>query len=129
MRAPFLATLAAALLSAAVPALAQDSIRPCNERQVGHRTVDGSVLYVFRIRPRAGTACRLNMNIGSNVMIRQLRVIERPRHGRLVSARRNRIVYRAGRSPREDLFGLAFRVQNRAGTGWVNVAVQVRPRR
>ncbi|MBJ3774794.1 hypothetical protein [Acuticoccus mangrovi] len=111
------------------PAFAQTELRPCRERKVGSRTVKGNLIHVYRIRPEAGTACRMNMNIGGNIQIRQVRVTERPKRGKLVTVRRNQIVYQAGRSTSEDLFGISFNVINRHGTGWVNVAVQVQPRR
>ncbi len=109
------------------PAAAFTAVPPCNERRMGPVTVRGVEYQRFLIRPRAGTRCRFNTSIGNqNVMLLAVRVTKRPDQGRLIRATRAEVIYQAGSGG--DSFGLAFRVRNRHGEGWYNIAVAVRPR-
>lgn len=114
----------------APPAAAQmrEALAPCQERSIGGKTIDGAVWRAMRFRPRAGTSCRFNMNLGTNTAILAVRVLKRPARGRLVRVSRNEMIYRAPSSRRSDTFAVAFRVKNLRGTGWVNVAFEAQPR-
>ncbi|WP_157961818.1 hypothetical protein [Acuticoccus kandeliae] len=125
--------LAAMLLGSAAalapaPASAQEAIRPCNERLSGTRKINGQTVYIAKIRPEAGTRCEMNMSTFDRVMMRDIRVVQKPKEGRLVTVKRNRIVFQAGKSKTPDVFVFAIEVDNKFGRGWGNIAVMVNPR-
>ncbi|RAI00616.1 hypothetical protein DLJ53_15270 [Acuticoccus sediminis] len=107
---------------------AAQSPLPCYERRVGLKRLDGIPVFLLRISPKPGKACMMHLDLAGRIRIDRVIVIDKPEHGRLVTVRPNRIVYKAGKNGERDAFALAFDGQNLQGHVVANMVFIVEPR-
>lgn len=91
------------------------------------RQLKSKGIKVFRMRLKPGESCRYAIPYKRGITIDRIRLIERPRAGRVSQLRRNSFVYRAPKSGK-DVFAIGYtgRTHTYSGAGALAFVIEVR---